>query len=505
MSKKHLAFCAVISSLFLCLLVPASLSKYYGYDEHQFIASGAVLAKFGLWPYLNYPYFHVPNLIFINALLFRLSDHLLLIARLFQDFCAAALCLGLCLYVFAVTKKEKVGIQVFLALAACLFWISSPLFIHTSGLAWNRDAPLLALFASFLFFHFAFSTANPDKFIFLSGLFCAIAAGLRITYVLTAIPFLYFLSFEQTTIDKRWTHVKSFAGGLVLGSAPSLVFLLIAPAQFFFGNFYFNAVLGPQFMKINFQPTTMSLMGKTRFFFSDIFLERPTLILFGLYLVILAGFFIRRRRLPFEIKLPSAVALSLFAGGFCPTPSFKQYFFEPVIFIALAVATSVIYKNARKTWMAAVGLGLAFCIASAVPFYREVFLRPWDPVKSHQMGLKINSLLGCDKKVMTIYPLFVLEGGCSIYEQTVTGPFAFRVGELFSGRSKEKYKILDATNMEDYFKRDPPGAFLLCANTLCRNSPFEVPLLRYVESHHYKSVPMDFNMALWIGPRSGHP
>src|SRR5260221_5180550 len=63
-----------------------SMGKRLDHDEHQFVASGALLARRGLWPYRDYAYFHMPNLVIVNAILFRMSDHLLLMSRLVSMF-----------------------------------------------------------------------------------------------------------------------------------------------------------------------------------------------------------------------------------------------------------------------------------------------------------------------------------------------------------------------------------------------------------------------------------
>src|SRR5690349_6190270 len=60
----------------LLILLGLSLCKRLDHDEHQFIASATLLARRGLLPYRDYPYFHMPHMVFIYAALFRFSDHL---------------------------------------------------------------------------------------------------------------------------------------------------------------------------------------------------------------------------------------------------------------------------------------------------------------------------------------------------------------------------------------------------------------------------------------------
>ncbi|MHC4359168.1 MAG: hypothetical protein ACYSTQ_10270, partial [Planctomycetota bacterium] len=58
------------------LLFSLSMQKGLAHDEDQFIASGALLAKELILPYKDYPYFHMPNLVFVYGMLFKYSDYM---------------------------------------------------------------------------------------------------------------------------------------------------------------------------------------------------------------------------------------------------------------------------------------------------------------------------------------------------------------------------------------------------------------------------------------------
>ncbi|MFM7173516.1 MAG: hypothetical protein ACKO4U_10840, partial [Caldilinea sp.] len=68
-------------ALLFLLLVGLAMRRHFNHDEHQFVASAAVIAHYGLLPYRDFPYFHVPNLSFLYALVFQFTDFLLLGAR----------------------------------------------------------------------------------------------------------------------------------------------------------------------------------------------------------------------------------------------------------------------------------------------------------------------------------------------------------------------------------------------------------------------------------------
>src|SRR5205807_7434201 len=75
----------------VALTFSLSVGRELDIDEHGFIASGALMARNGLLPYRDYHYNHMPTEVMIYAALFRLSDHLLLVARSFQALCAACM------------------------------------------------------------------------------------------------------------------------------------------------------------------------------------------------------------------------------------------------------------------------------------------------------------------------------------------------------------------------------------------------------------------------------
>src|SRR5438046_10733796 len=85
-SRAWLALAGAVLVILL-LLIARARCKRLAHDEHQFIASAALLSRRSLLPYRDYPHFHMPYLIAVYAILFRLSDHLLLTTRLFSTAC----------------------------------------------------------------------------------------------------------------------------------------------------------------------------------------------------------------------------------------------------------------------------------------------------------------------------------------------------------------------------------------------------------------------------------
>src|SRR4030067_550385 len=81
---KRLPLYFLIGILFVgsfLLIWGRAMQRGYNRDENQFVASGELLAEQTLLPYRDYPYFHMTNLIFVYALVDKVTDYSLLGAR----------------------------------------------------------------------------------------------------------------------------------------------------------------------------------------------------------------------------------------------------------------------------------------------------------------------------------------------------------------------------------------------------------------------------------------
>ena len=74
--------CAAIWLLLFGLLFGLNMRRGLNHDEHQFVGSAVLLARYGLQPYADFAYFHVPGQTWLNAALFAGNDFFLLTARL---------------------------------------------------------------------------------------------------------------------------------------------------------------------------------------------------------------------------------------------------------------------------------------------------------------------------------------------------------------------------------------------------------------------------------------
>src|SRR5205823_6594410 len=74
----------------LILVLGKSMSAAMNPDENVFLASASLWGNSGLMPYRDFHYNHLPTLLLIYGLMFKVTGHLLLAARLLSTLCATA-------------------------------------------------------------------------------------------------------------------------------------------------------------------------------------------------------------------------------------------------------------------------------------------------------------------------------------------------------------------------------------------------------------------------------
>jgi hypothetical protein len=141
-SVQQAAASIMVSLLFLlvlALLFSRSVRAGSNHDEDQFIASAQLLLDHSLLPYRDFAYFHTPNLVFIYAALFTLSEYTLFSARLFSVASAFVSVVLIFFLVKSFFKEHPPWLAMTAAAASVFFLLPNPLFAYTSGFAWNHD------------------------------------------------------------------------------------------------------------------------------------------------------------------------------------------------------------------------------------------------------------------------------------------------------------------------------------------------------------------------------
>jgi 4-amino-4-deoxy-L-arabinose transferase-like glycosyltransferase len=475
----------------LIMLLAHFLTRTLNHDEHQFVASGVLWARNGLLPYQDYAYFHVPFLTLIYAALFSLTDYFLLAARGFSTLCSWLLLLTL----FGMARhhlRQRPWTGFAVGVGVALFLVAAPLFIYTSGRAWNHDLPILLTVWAVLV-HLRGLDQQTQRWFWLSGLLIGLACATRLSFV----PFLLPLGLAiwlwpgPAGWRARLLPTFGFGGGLLLGVAPALLFFILDPAGFWFGNFEYARLNTIYRITIGYE-RRMNLATKLAAFGDELLLREPGNLLILLTYLWLgrprwgAGARVRARQL-----LLAGVILAALIGALAPTPSWPQYFY--VLMPLLLLATLYGLVTERRVWLDQPwfgGVALAIVTAAIVltakeyEHVRKVFQPPsWFPVEFHATGQAMAALAGRGGPVLTLAPILALEGGLSIYAEMATGPFALRAAQLLPAAAGPGLHLPNVRTLDQWLQPQPPQAILTGVHP--NQVADEAPLVDYARRQGY--------------------
>jgi hypothetical protein len=104
--------------------------------------------------------------------------------------------------------------------------------------------------------------------------------------------------------------------------------------------------------------------------------------------------------------------------------------------------------------------------------------------------------------VLTLDPLYPLEGGLEIYPALGTGPFGIRVGEYLSPDQRSEYRMWDDADITALFDKPNPPAVMISPGG--DDSQDDELFAKLAESHGYTFVQLRAKnplVNLWLPPR----
>jgi len=508
------------------LVLGMSMRKIINHDEHQFVAAGVLIARQGLVPYLDFPYFHVPGLAYLYALLFQWTDRLLLAAR---GLSVAASWLMLALLFFAPVWLfgRKAAISSFLGgMFIVLLLLSTQTFRYTTGWSWNHDVPVLLMCVACWLQIRILTRSESSRSVssgsvssrpvswraFLIGLCMGLAVAMRASFALPALVFALFALPLPGTKVHGWGGLMWLIVGGVVGGTPAWVFLLLAPTPFLFGNFEYvrlntahylesGGLLPGQVWLQKWEMTRNSMITVWRANFALVLLSVAQLIRVS----------IQARSRPTQdwvflcVLIPAALI-----SGYAPTPMQVQYIY--LVFPLLALLNLVLLR--RDPWprfgLTLVVVAALYAATQAGQDFRDSWVAAWQPSewtanRVHDEGRRMAELSE-HGHVITLSPIYPLEGGVDIVPGLVSGPFGWRVANLVEPEVRAAMGIVGPDEalprLEAAFARGTPYAILVGIHGA--HATLEPPLVAFAQAHGYRSVPvMGFAPepgALWLPP-----
>ena len=507
--RRHRALYVLGAILFLggmlVLLFGLNMRRGLNHDEHQFVASAELIAQLGMLPYRDFPYFHVPALSFIYAALFQLTDYHLMVARWFS-IVSSWLMLSLLFGTALVWLGNlKAGVRFVVAASIVMLLMTSPSFLHASGRAWNHDFPvLLTVLAACIMAYWLTQRIRPIWWMIIPGLLIGLATGVRLSFVLVAAPFVLMILLAWSWRSRQaWYGILLFGVGMAIGFLPSLVMFALAPQEFLFGNLtyarlntvYYSALADPAF--------AMSLGQKVVRTVEYILTEPGNLLLVAP--VIMAIWRVHRQirmSVAPEIVFLLLLLLSLLVAAFAPTPIQRQYIYPLFPVFALLLIAALARDDRPRPLISVLVVVTVISIVLSVPRYVEgaqVAFTPdeWFPLKVHAQGERLAELAG-GGQVLTLAPIYPLEGGASIYPALVTGPMGWRVAPLLSGAQRQAQGLLGLDDLPAALAAEPPRAIYTGLHD--NDTESEAPFLAYAQEHGYVPIAMPDDATLWVAP-----
>jgi len=326
-----------------------------------------------------------------------------------------------------------------------------------------------------------------------------LAIGMRITYAPLVAPFGVALIFSSQWSQSKVRFLVSFSTGLLLGLAGLLCSFALAPEQAFFGNLGFARV-NLAYRLANGHVTT--LPGSLHDLYKRVIGQDFALIATGVLPGMLA-LLARRgsdRRLGRELRFLLLLLPFVLIGALAPSPLFQQYFYPFVPFAILTTLYALASLPAGAKWgpwvlgVAAVGVTISTVAGlSRYKMIRELgAVREWEVMRIHARGEELRALVP-HGPVLTLAPIYPLEGGLSIYPAWSTGPFAWRTSPQLAADKAARLGIVTPATLVAVLEANPPAAILAGVE-----DSGEEDLIQYAKTHGYRMRALTEGATLWL-------
>jgi hypothetical protein len=505
-ARHPVALWGALGVAVFALLFARSMSRFFDLDEHQFVAPPLLLWR-GLRPYVDYPYFHMPYLVYVYAALLWLAPYKLLLARTLSVVCATATAAVLFRTGWSRLSDLEARWRWLIVGGLVATFLCSRLFTFTSGWAWNHDTAVLAILLCYLVHRHGLRSGDP-RFFLLSGALFGVATCIRLSIAPAALPLaaslvVPALGASGKTWRKRLAAVAYFGLGGLVASLPGLALMYEVPERFFFGNVTYARYYGAFAQATS--VTAITPLGKIGYLVTTAVSDPGNLLLFGLASVWLVRLPRRWRGGAADQLLLACLLAALWLGAMAPTKAHYQYNYVLLPFIVIAGWETIAADRGDPVrfvrWCRIVGIGTAITVVTGLPrwYWGLINLaspQAWVPVQVHATGVWVDGQLPPGARVMTIDPLIALEGGRDVYPQFATGRLVFNVGSFISAADRRKFDMAFGSELAALMEREPPGAFLYDVGLEILVPDF----VAYARAHGFRSIDLpDGDYRLWVG------
>ena len=176
-----------------------------------------------------------------------------------------------------------------------------------------------------------------------------------------------------------------------------------------------------------------------------------------------------------NLLLAVLLVLAFFVIALIPPTMWRQYLAVPVPFIVIGFAYPLLYlkqladKAGDNKHFKIAGTVVAFCVIVAVVSYPVVLYRNvvlfypegWVPIQVHKISQDIAEKTQEPKKILTLAPLFALEGGSEIYTELSCGSIVYRIGDRLSAWNRDITHTVGSRTLSELLEKEPPSAVIV--------------------------------------------
>lgn len=478
MSARMVNILAVLALLMLSLVIMgSSMTKPLGRDEHMYCTGGALMAQ-GEAIYRDFSYpTQLPYHPLLYAVLFKALDttHYLLVGRLVSVL--ADILVMLCIvavYRLAFGKFTVWGMS--LGLCAAALYVYNPAVEYANGYAWNNDVVVLCVAVSFLLFTKIDSNRQANRLrVAAIGALLTVATFMRMTTIIPALLLLAaLLSLPAKSVRERIKTVIPFLIAAGIAAIYPLFVIARAPGAFSV-NLLKIHMLNSQWLHqigIVHDKLRLTLMEIT---------QPGYFVLFVIALYLIGVLVLCRSKLRISHGRSALLAASLTGVFFVLALSlptmWRQYLAPPVPFLLcsfafpLASLRELSSRKASKVPITAgvvlVGIGVFAGLVTGLSTSEKIAacFKPgkWIPIQVHRTATDIAENTKEPKLILTIAPLFALEGGCEIYPELSAGAFTYRIGNLMSEAERRITRTVGPEMLGRLVEQSPPSAIIVGA------------------------------------------
>ncbi len=485
----------------LLALFARVMSEALRHDEQIYLPIASLFGRYALYQDMSYA--HLPNLpILLHGFLFATGGEYQFLAARFVVF----LCWVGLLYAFT-SVAWRLSRSIAATVLAVLLIVTNTLFVDYAGMivAAHLFPICFAVFA-FLFFLIAMESDRVRPgYVFLCGLFLAIAAGFKANYVIVIPPFAVaaFLVPRSLPFKRRLVAVvlPMVLGGII-GGLPSIYYLATHTNAFVFD--VLDYFLGPHPAYWNEPANAVEAKG----------LSLPARVIYGYrlwstgsaLLIAVTGIYCvafalaspePRAQLRRMTSWPMLLCLALTILGilvaFVPKPSFPQYFMPPIPFAILLLMCLIgaqTDEQRSRSRPILIAVGIASLVAGGPALFADLprLAKPasWEGMRIHRTAARIHEALdfsGGKPRVATLAPIYAIEAGADVYPELASGPFYYRIGDYLSADQRRSYRITSPRTIGELLGRQPPDAVLVG-----HEGVLDEPLERFALAHGYRRV-----------------